>query len=68
MSFDEYEKGMFATISDPSLLDSTVMRDLFFLGKTIGNKFAYLRKCYTIFMYGIILTVIAFVLAFAMFR
>lgn len=65
MSFEDYEKGMFATISDPSLLDSTVMRDLFFLGKTIGNKFAYLRKCYTIFMYGIILSVITFVIVFA---
>ena len=65
MSFDEYEKGMMATISDTDILDSTIMRDLFFLGKTIGNKFVYLRKCYTIFMYGIILTVISFIIVFA---
>jgi len=65
MSFDEYEKGMMATISDTDILDSTIMRDLFFLGKTIGNKFVYLRRCYTIFMYGIILTVISFIIVFA---
>jgi predicted metal-dependent HD superfamily phosphohydrolase len=65
MEFDEYEKGMLATISNADILDSTIMRDLFFLGKTIGNKFVYLRKCYTIFMYGIIITVISFVIVYA---
>jgi len=65
MTFDEYEQGMLATISNPDILDSTIMRDLFFLGRTIGNKFVYLRKCYTIFMYGIIITVLSFVIVYA---
>ena len=65
MSFDEYEKGMNATVADDDILDTTIMRDLFFLGKTLGNKYAYLRKCYTIFMYGVIVSVIAFVIVFA---
>jgi HD superfamily phosphodiesterase len=67
MSFDEYEKGMNATIADDDILDTTIMRDLFFLGRTLGFKYAHLRKCYTIFMYGIITTVIAFVIVFAFF-
>lgn len=67
MSFNDYEKGMNATVADDDILDTTIMRDLFFLGKTLGNKYAYLRKCYTIFMYGIIATVIAFVIVFAFF-
>jgi|SRR5687768_1832165 len=67
MSFDEYEKGMNATVGDDDILDTTIMRDLFFLGKTLGNKYRYLRRCYTIFMYGIIVTVISFVLVFAFF-
>jgi len=65
MSFEEYEQGMMATISDTDILDSTIMRDLFFLGKTIGFKFVYLRRCYTIFMYGLILAVLSFVIVFA---
>ena len=65
MSFDEYEKGMNATVADDDILDTTIMRDLFFLGKTLGNKYRYLRKCYTIFMYGIIVSVISFVFVFA---
>lgn len=67
MSFEEYEKGMNATVADDSILDTTIMRDLFFLGKTLGSKYNYLRKCYTIFMYGIILTVISFVIVFTFF-
>jgi len=67
MSFDEYEKGMNATVADDDILDTTIMRDLFFLGKTLGNKYRYLRKCYTIFMYGIIVSVISFVIVFALF-
>jgi hypothetical protein len=65
MSFDEYQQGMMATISDTDILDSTIMRDLFFLGKTLGIKFVYLRRCYTIFMYGLILVVISFVIVFS---
>lgn len=64
MSFEEYEQGMNATVADDSILDTTIMRDLFFLGRTLGFKYAHLRKCYTIFMYGIIVTVIAFVAVF----
>lgn len=67
MSFDEYEQGMNATVADNTILDTTIMRDLFFLGRTLGFKYAYLRKCYTIFMYGIITTVIAFVVVFTCF-
>jgi HD superfamily phosphodiesterase len=65
MTFDEYLLGMNATVADEDILDTTIMRDLFFLGKTLGNKYAYLRKCYTIFMYGLIITVVMFVFVFA---
>jgi predicted metal-dependent HD superfamily phosphohydrolase len=67
MTFEEYENGMNASISDDAILGAMIMRDLFFLGRTLGFKYAYLRKCYTIFMYGIILTVIAFVVVFSCF-
>lgn len=67
MSFEEYEAGMNATVANDDILDTTIMRDLFFLGKTLGNKYRYLRNCYTIFMYGIIGSVISFVIVFAFF-
>jgi hypothetical protein len=64
MTFDDYLEGMNATVADDSILDTTIMRDLFFLGKTLGKKYIYLRKCYTIFMYGIIVTVVTFIFVF----
>ena len=67
MSFDEYREGMNATVADDTILDTTIMRDLFFLGKTLGAKYSHLRRCYTIFMYGIIATVSAFVVVFVFF-
>ncbi|MEP6647557.1 MAG: Pycsar system effector family protein, partial [Saprospiraceae bacterium] len=66
MTYDEYENGMNATIADEEIMNATIMRDLFFLGKTLGYKYAYLRNCYGVFMYGIISTVIAFIIVFAL--
>lgn len=65
MTFEEYEEGMSATIADDEILDVTIMRDLYFLGKTLGRKYTFLRRCYNIFMFGIIGSVIAFVIAFS---
>lgn len=64
MSFNDYEEGMQAVIRDDDILDNTIMRDLFFLGKALGRKYHYLRTCYNIFMFGIIASVLAFILTF----
>lgn len=64
MNFTEYEKGMQVVVADNELLDSTIIRDLFFLGKALGKKYHYLRLCYNVFMFGIISTVIAFTTSF----
>ena len=67
MTYDQYEAGMNATIADEEIMNATIMRDLFFLGRTLGFKYSYLRYCYSIFMYGIIATVFAFIIVFAFF-
>jgi len=54
MQFDDYEEGMKQVVADNDLMDNSITRDLFFLGKTLGVKFAQLRICYNIFMGGII--------------
>lgn len=66
MNFAEYEKGMQVVVADNELLDNTIIRDLFFLGKALGKKYHYLRLCYNVFMFGIIGTVIAFTTVFIM--
>jgi len=64
MKYEDYEKGIINVLSDEDILDNSITRDLFFLGKSLGNKYSRLRKCYNIFMYGITIVVIAFCIAY----
>jgi len=64
MKIDDYEQAVQAVISDEEILDNSIIRDLFFLGKSLGKKFDYLRWCYNIFMYGIVIAVFASIINF----
>jgi predicted metal-dependent HD superfamily phosphohydrolase len=64
MTFEEYQKGMMHVISDEKDLDNTIMRDLFFLGRSLGKKYRQLRYCYNIFMIGVVTTVFVFTVCF----
>ncbi len=64
MKYPEYKKGMSEVISDEEMLEDTIQRDLFFLGKSLGNKYYQLRVCYNIFMVGIIISVILFIVIY----
>ncbi len=67
MSFEEYQEGMEHVISDEANLDVTIQRDLFFLGKSLGRKYHQLRICYNIFMIGMVVSVILFVVIYRIF-
>ena len=62
MNFDEYEEGMEKVVGDNEILDNSITRDLFFLGKSLGKKYEYLRWCYNIFMVGIGLSMLSFII------
>lgn len=64
MSFREYQEGIQQVIADEEGLDNTIMRDLFFLGRSLGMKYRQLRICYNIFMVGIISTVLIFAICY----
>jgi hypothetical protein len=64
MPFDEYAEGINLVLADEKNLDNSITRDLFFLGKSLGAKYNRLRLCYSIFMYGIIVVVLAFCISF----
>ncbi len=59
----DYKWGMMEMLNDSNYLYSSLIDDIYFLGKVLGKKYKYLRLSYNIFMYGIILAVIAFVIA-----
>ena len=64
MSLDEYGWALEEMMKDDEYLYSTMIKDQYFLGKVLAKKYKLLRKAYDFFMFGIILSVLAFVLAF----
>ena len=64
MELKDFDWGMMEMIKDSDFLYSTMTRDLYFLGIVLAKKYKYLRYCYSIFMYGLIISVIVFAIAF----
>jgi len=63
MKLDDFTWGMKSLIEDKDYLYGSMIKDFYFLGQVLGQKYRYLRVCYSIFMYGLIISVIAFALA-----
>ena len=64
MPFKDYHWGMMEMLKDQDFLYSSMTKDLYFLGVVLAKKYRYLSYCYAVFMYGMILTVAAFGIAF----
>jgi len=64
MKLVDFDWGMMEMIKDSDFLYSSMTRDLYYLGIVLAKKYKYLRYCYSIFMYGLIASVIAFGIAF----
>jgi len=64
MPVDEYLWAMNEMMKDKEYLYNSMVKDLYFLGLVLNRKYKLLRTTYTIFMIGIIVSVIAFVVAF----
>lgn len=65
MPIEEYEWAMNEMLKDRDYLYGTMIKDLYYLGIVLEKKYRLLRIAYNLFMIGIIISVIAFVLAFA---
>lgn len=64
MSLDDYTYGVKELMKDKDYLYSTMIRDLYFLGKVLNKKYKYLRFCYLVFVIGLLISVMSFVLSF----
>ena len=62
-SLEEYEWGMSQMMKDEDYLYGTLVKDIYFLGVVLGRKYKLIRLAYNVFMFGIIVSVIAFTLA-----
>ncbi|MEO0733860.1 MAG: Pycsar system effector family protein [Bacteroidota bacterium] len=63
MPIDDFHYGMMEMIRDEDFLYSSMTRDLYYLGVVLAKKYRYLRVCYNVFLFGLILAVAAFVIA-----
>ncbi len=66
MTLDDFQWGVNEMLKDSEFLYSTMSRDLYFLGIVLAKKYHYLSICYNLFMYGLITSVLAFGIAFAL--
>jgi UDP:flavonoid glycosyltransferase YjiC (YdhE family) len=64
MTLEEFQWGVNEMLKDPEFLYSSMSRDLYFLGIVLAKKYRYLSYCYNVFMYGLIISVLAFVVSF----
>lgn len=65
MTLSDYDWGMQEMLNDKDYLYSSIVKDNYFLGVVLAKKYRYLRIAYNIFMYGLIITIIAFAIAIA---
>lgn len=63
MELDSYMWGMKEMMKDSDFLYGSMIKDIYFLGKVLGKKYRMLRTSYTIFMFGFILAIMAFMVA-----
>ena len=60
----DFQEGMLVMMDDEDYLYQSLTNDLYYLGKVLDKKYKLLRIAYSIFMYGIIISVIAFIISF----
>lgn len=64
MKLPDFEWAMHEMMKDRDYLYGSLTKDLYFLGLVLNRKYKLLRVTYTVFMIGIIVSVLAFALAF----
>lgn len=67
MKLEEYEWAVKEMINDDSNLYSTMTKDQYLLGKVLAKKYKLLRWAYNVFMVGIVVSVLAFLVVFLQF-
>ena len=65
MKLDEFEWAMTEMMKDKDYLYGSLTKDLYFLGLVLNRKYNLLRTTYTVFIIGLVISVIAFAISFA---
>lgn len=66
MNIEDYEWSMKEMMKDGDYLYGSLIKDIYYLGIVLGRKYKFLRIAYNIFMFGFVISVLSFILAFIM--
>ncbi|MEM7107214.1 MAG: Pycsar system effector family protein [Bacteroidota bacterium] len=65
---EDYMWGMKEMMRDADYLYGSMIKDIYFLGKVLGKKYKMLRRSYTVFMFGFIISILSFLIAMILFK
>ncbi len=64
MSLEDFDWGFNEMMKDREYLYGSLIKDLYFLGRVLGRKYKLIRIAYSIFMYGIVTSVLGYVISY----
>jgi predicted metal-dependent HD superfamily phosphohydrolase len=67
LPLEDFHDGMHDIMRDKKSLYGNMITDIYYLGDVLSRKYRILRISYSIFMMGLVLTVVGFAIAFATF-
>ncbi len=65
--FEQYNVAMRKMMKDTDYLYGSLIKDIYTLGTVLGRKYKLVRLAYNIFMIGIVISVLAFAIAFSLY-
>lgn len=63
MGLNDYNWAISEMLADKDYLYSSITKDNYFLGVVLARKYRYLRYAYNVFMYGLVISMVAFGIA-----
>jgi len=63
IGLEDFQSSIHEIMREKHTLYNNMITDIYYLGEVLKKKYALLRVSYTIFMFGLILTVISFIVA-----
>ncbi|HEY5826238.1 MAG TPA: Pycsar system effector family protein [Cyclobacteriaceae bacterium] len=63
MNLEDYTNSVFQMMDDRDYLYRSLIKDVYAQGVVLGRKYKLLRVAYNVFMFGIVISVIAFLIA-----
>ena len=68
MEVDEFQEAMTDVMKDREYLYRSLNKDLYYLGLVLKKKYRLLHIAYTIFMFGVVVSVLSFMIAFILMK